>query len=130
MALYEFSWGSIVDVEAGDDRAREWIRADIDAPIGVADRLAAHVGIKSAIVGPGNEIRSRDVETRTEEPRGAPYDNVTVRRRRYEPSSSRFDVKLFGPTWFRFSPTFGYFASVFVGVHASYQRALATFARG
>src|SRR5262245_36141069 len=62
--------------------------------------------------------------------RGTVHDSVTVRRRRYDASSSRLSEKLFGPTWFGFSPMRGYLASWFVGVHASYQRSAATFTRG
>ena len=47
---------------------------------------------------------------------GSPYESVSVRSRRNEPSSSRLSVKLFVPTWFGFSPIFGYFAFVCVGV--------------
>ena len=50
---------------------------------------------------------------------GRIFERVIVRRRRYDPSSSRLLVKLLGPTWFGFSPIFGYLPFGFVGDHAS-----------
>src|SRR5688572_27836460 len=61
---------------------------------------------------------------------GAPYDRVTVRRRRYDPLSRRLDVKLFGPTWFGFSPMRGNSAFVLVGVQRLSHRSRDRFTRG
>src|SRR5258706_6145131 len=60
--------GSIVDVQAGDDRLREWIRTDVNATVGVANRLTADVRIEPAVVGPCDEVCAGDVQSCTEQP--------------------------------------------------------------
>src|SRR3954469_2359147 len=61
---------------------------------------------------------------------GTPHESVSVRSRRYDPSSSRLSVKLFVPTWFGFSPIAGKVPSGLVGLHAFTTRSTDTFTRG
>src|SRR6476660_2500372 len=61
---------------------------------------------------------------------GRIFESVIVLSRRYDPLSSRLLVKLFGPTWFGFSPIRGYFASGLAGVQRLIQRSTEMFARG
>src|SRR5665647_258223 len=61
---------------------------------------------------------------------GRIFESVSVLSRRYDPLSSRLLVKLFGPTWFGFSPMRGYFASGLAGVQRLTHLSTEMFARG